>query len=80
MKIIRLQTIARGSWRRNFMSRAPGRHRYRRQDNIKMGLKEVRYEDIHWIHVAEWRAVVNTVMNFSTSQNTEIFLDQLRDY
>jgi hypothetical protein len=44
-----------------------GRPRHRREDNIKMDLREIGFEDVVWIHFAEdrdrWRALVNTVMN-----------------
>jgi hypothetical protein len=37
--------------------------------NIKMDLKEVGWEGVDWIHLAqnnhEWRALLNTVMNFA---------------
>jgi hypothetical protein len=40
-------------------------HRF--EDNIGTDLREIRWEDVDWIHLAEdrnlWRAVVNTVMN-----------------
>jgi hypothetical protein len=46
----------------------PGRHRRRWEDNIKMDLKEVGWESMDWIDLAEdrdrWRALVNAVMNF----------------
>jgi hypothetical protein len=36
--------------------------------NIKIGLREVGWDGINWIELAQdrdqWRAVVNTVMNF----------------
>jgi hypothetical protein len=36
-------------------------------DNIKIGLGEIRYEGVDWIHLVQdrdqWRAVVNVVMN-----------------
>jgi hypothetical protein len=42
------------------------RHRRRWEDNIKMDLREIRFGDVDWIHVAQdrdrWRALVNTVM------------------
>jgi hypothetical protein len=45
-----------------------GRIRRRWEDNIKMDLREVRWGDMDWIHLAQnrgqWRALVNTVMNF----------------
>ena len=41
------------------------------EDNIKMGLREVRWEGINWIDVVQdrdrWRAAVNTVMNLQVS-------------
>jgi hypothetical protein len=45
-----------------------GRPRRRWEDNIKMDLQEVRWEDMDWIDMAQdrdrWRAVVSAVMNF----------------
>jgi hypothetical protein len=36
-------------------------------DNIKMDLREIRWDDVDWIDMAQdrdqWRALVNTVMN-----------------
>jgi hypothetical protein len=44
-----------------------GRRRIILEDNIKMNLEEIGYEDVDWIHLAQnrdqWRAVVNTAMN-----------------
>jgi hypothetical protein len=44
-----------------------GRPRRRREDNIKMDLREVRWGGVDWIDLAQdrdrWRAVVYTVMN-----------------
>jgi hypothetical protein len=44
-----------------------GRPRGRWEDNIRMGLWEIRWGSVGWIHLAQdrdyWRAVVNTVMN-----------------
>jgi hypothetical protein len=53
---------------RNPEGRRPlGRPRRRWEDNIKKDLKEVVYEDMDWINVAQdrdrWRALVNAVMN-----------------
>jgi hypothetical protein len=43
------------------------RPRHKREDNIRMYLKETGLEVVDWIRLAEdrdqWRAVVNTVMN-----------------
>jgi hypothetical protein len=43
-----------------------GRPRRRWEDNIKMGLSEIGFEDVDWIYWAQdrdrWRALVNTVM------------------
>jgi hypothetical protein len=47
--------------------RPPGRPRHRWEDNIRMDLREIGWEGVDWIHMAQdndqWRAVVNTVMN-----------------
>jgi hypothetical protein len=36
-------------------------------DNIKMDLREIRWDDMDWIDLAQyrdqWRALVNTIMN-----------------
>jgi hypothetical protein len=44
-----------------------GRPRHRREDNIKMDLREIEFGDVDWIQWAQdrdrWRALVNTVMN-----------------
>jgi len=40
--------------------------RCRRKDNIIMDFREIRWEGVDWIHLAQskdqWRATVNTVM------------------
>jgi hypothetical protein len=47
--------------------RSIGRPRRRREDNIKMDIREIGFRDVDWIHLAQdrdrWRALVNTVMN-----------------
>jgi hypothetical protein len=44
-----------------------GRPRCRRVYNIRIGLREIRWEDVDWMHLAhdrdQWRILVNTVMN-----------------
>jgi hypothetical protein len=44
-----------------------GRQRRRSVDNIKMDLREIGWDGIDWIHLAQdrdqWRALVNTVIN-----------------
>jgi hypothetical protein len=44
-----------------------GRPRRRWVNNIKMDLKEIGWDDMDWIDLAQgsdqWRALVNTVMN-----------------
>jgi hypothetical protein len=45
-----------------------GRPRRRWEDNIKMDLREIEIDGSNWIQLAQdrvqWRACVNTVMNF----------------
>jgi transcription termination factor 2 len=45
-----------------------GRPRRRRVDNIKMDLREIGWDGMDWIDLAQerdqWRGLVNTVMNF----------------
>jgi hypothetical protein len=44
-----------------------GRPRHRREDGIRMYLREIGWESIDWIQLAQdrdrWRTIVNTVMN-----------------
>jgi len=44
-----------------------GRPRRRWEDNIRMDLREVGWESVDWMHLAQdrgqWRNIVNTVMN-----------------
>jgi hypothetical protein len=44
-----------------------GRRRRRWVDNIKLDLREIEWDDMDWIELAQdtdqWRALVNTVMN-----------------
>jgi hypothetical protein len=44
-----------------------GRSRRRRVDNIKMDLREIVWDGVNWIDMAQdrgqWRALVNTVLN-----------------
>jgi hypothetical protein len=45
-----------------------GRPRRRWEDNSNMGLWEIRWEDVYWIHLAQdrdqWRAFVNMIVQF----------------
>jgi hypothetical protein len=44
-----------------------GRSRLGMEDNIRMNLRELRWEDVDWVHFSkdtyQWRPVVNIVMN-----------------
>jgi hypothetical protein len=44
-----------------------GRPRHRRVDNIRMDLREIGWDSVAWIDVAQdrdqWRALVNMVLN-----------------
>jgi hypothetical protein len=50
------------------VKRPLGRPRHRWEDNIRLDLREIGWGVIDWIDVAQdrdqWRALVNTVMNF----------------
>jgi hypothetical protein len=54
-----------------------GRPRRRCVDNIKVDLREIGWDDMDWIDLAEdrdqWRAHVNRVMNLRVPQNTGKF-------
>jgi len=47
------------------------RPRRRWKDNIRMDLREIGWEVVDWIHLAEdrdqWRALVNAIMNLRVS-------------
>jgi hypothetical protein len=49
-------------------NRPSGRPRHRSVNNIKMCRREIEWDGMDWIDLAEdrdqWRVVVNTVMNF----------------
>jgi hypothetical protein len=49
------------------VGKSEGRPRHKWEDNIKMDLKEVGYEGVDWIQLAQdryqWWAFVNMVMN-----------------
>jgi hypothetical protein len=55
-----------------------GRPRCRRADNIKIDLREIRWDGMDWIDVAQdrdqWRTLVETVMNLRVPQNAGKFL------
>jgi len=43
-----------------------GRRRRRREDNMRMDLREIGWGDVDWMHLAQnrdqWRALVNTAL------------------
>jgi hypothetical protein len=51
--------------------RVRGSHRRRWMDNIKMDLREIGWEGVEWMHLAQgtnrWQAFVITVMNLRAS-------------
>jgi hypothetical protein len=55
-----------------------GRTRRRWEDNIKMGLREIRWDGMDWIHLVQdryqWRALVNTVMNLRVAGRVGRFM------
>jgi hypothetical protein len=60
-----------------------GRPRRRWVDNIKIDLREIRWNGMYWIDLAQdrdkWRAVVNTVMNLRDPYNAGKFLSGCTD-
>jgi hypothetical protein len=54
-------------WGKPEGKRPLGRPRRRWMDNIKMDLREIGWDGVDWIELAQgrdqWRALVNTVMN-----------------
>jgi hypothetical protein len=55
-------------WESQKETRPLGRPRHRWVDNIKMELGNIEWDGMDWIDLAQdrdqWRALVNTVMNF----------------
>jgi hypothetical protein len=55
-----------------------GRPRRRLVNSVKMDLREIGRDGMDWLDLAQdtdqWRALVNTVMNFRGPQNSEKFL------
>jgi hypothetical protein len=60
-----------------------GRPRRRWVDNIKMDLREIGWDGVDWIELAQdrdqWRALVNTVMNLKVPYNCWEFPEWLHD-
>jgi hypothetical protein len=57
-----------------------GRPRRRWVDNIKMDVREVVWDGMEWIELAQvrdqWRVLVNTVMNLRVPKNSGKFLSR----
>jgi hypothetical protein len=55
-----------------------GIYRQRWCDNIRMDLREIGWDGVDWIYLAQtrdpWRAVVNTVMKLAVAYNAGSFL------
>jgi hypothetical protein len=53
--------------RKSEKKRPLGRYRCRWEDNIRIDLREIGWEGVNWIHLAQdrdqWQALVNMVMN-----------------
>jgi len=60
-----------------------GRRWHRWEDSIRMGPREIAWEGVDWIHLAQnrcqWQDLFNTVMNFG-SHKGKTFLDYLSAY
>jgi hypothetical protein len=56
-------------------------HGYRWEDNIKIELKALRYVDVYWIQLAQykisWQGLLNTVIKRRVPQRTDNFLTSL---
>jgi hypothetical protein len=50
----------------------------KREDNIKMYLRDIGWGGMDWIHLAQgrnqWRALTNTLLNLPVPENFRIFL------
>jgi len=44
--------------------RPHGRPRRRCEDYIRIGLRDIGYEGVEWIRLAQWRILVNMVVDF----------------
>jgi hypothetical protein len=59
-----------------------GRPRRRWVSNIKMDLREIGWDGVDWIKLAQnrcqWRALLNTVMNLRVPSNAVKFLSNCR--
>ena len=73
----REENVYRISVGKSERKRPIGTPAHRLEDNIKMG-KEIGWEDVEWLNVAQdkvkWLAVVNAVMNLRLLYNAENFL------
>jgi hypothetical protein len=60
-----------------------GRRRRRREDNIKINLRETVIDGANWIRLVQdrvrWRVFVNTVVNLRVPQEGGIFFDKMSD-
>jgi hypothetical protein len=56
-----------------------GRHRCRWEDNIRMDHKEIGWEGVDWVYLAQdtdqWWTVVKVVMNLQVPENAGSFLN-----
>jgi hypothetical protein len=72
------QEICTIFWPENLKGRELGKSRSRWEDNITTDLREIWWEGVEWIHLAQdrnqWQVIVNMVMNPQVPYKTE-FLD-----
>jgi hypothetical protein len=66
------------------VKRPLGRRKRRREDNIKVDLREIGIDGANWIQLAQdrvqWRAFVNTVVNLRVPYRKQDFFDKLSEY
>jgi hypothetical protein len=72
---IQLHLVAKSCTICSFLPRRPVRKLlYTLSCTIKMDFKEIRCEGVDWMHLAQDRVLVNTVMNLYVPQKTRNFL------
>jgi hypothetical protein len=76
--VARKRSIYRVLVGKTVRKRPLGRHRHKWEDNIEMGIREIRWVVMDRTHLAQvrdqWRVLVHTSMNFCVLYNSVNFL------